>query len=284
MTGAEIAAALRAEGGGVLVLIAEALGSTPREAGAAMLVTAAGLHGTIGGGSVEHRATLRARAMLAGKAPLQAAETFALNPTLDQCCGGRMTLGLVRLTALDAARFTAGGPVALWPDGPVWHNTPPPRPVVVYGGGHVGAALVRALAPLPFALRWIEARENVITNPPPGVTVVETPLPEAEAEAAAPTAMHLVLTHSHALDLEIVAAALAREAAFVGLIGSATKRATFGRKLRARGLPGTALARLTCPIGLPCLKDKRPAVIAASVAAQLLQVDAALAARQQGAA
>jgi xanthine dehydrogenase accessory factor len=116
------------------------------------------------------------------------------------------------------------------------------------------------------------------------VTVVETPLPEAEAHAAPPEAMHLVLTHSHALDLEIVAAALTKGAAFVGLIGSATKRATFGRKLRTRGLPEAALARLTCPIGLPGLRDKRPAVIAASVAAQLLQVDAALAAQRQGAA
>ena len=284
MTGAEIARALRAGEGGVLVLVAEALGSTPREAGAAMLVTATATHGTIGGGSVEHRAMRLARAMLAGKAPAQAEETFALNPTLDQCCGGRVTLGLVRLTALDAARFTAGGPVALWPDGPVWHDAPPPRPVLIYGAGHVGAALVHALGPLPFALRWIDARAGALADAPPGVTAIETPLPEAEASKAPPEAMHLVLTHSHALDLEIVAAALARGAAFVGLIGSATKRATFGRKLRARGLPEAALARLTCPIGLPGLRDKRPAVIAASVSAQLLQIDAALATQRQGAA
>jgi xanthine dehydrogenase accessory factor len=191
---------------------------------------------------------------------------------------------MVRLSGLDAARFTAGGPVALWPDGPVWYDAPPRRPVLVYGAGHVGAALVRALTPLPFVLRWIDARADVITNPPRGVTVVETPLPEAEAHAAPPGAMHLVLTHSHALDLEIVAAALTQGAAFVGLIGSATKRATFGRKLRGRGVPEAALGRLTCPIGLPGLRDKRPAVIAASVAAQLLQVDSALAAQRQGAA
>jgi xanthine dehydrogenase accessory factor len=221
--------------------------------------------------------------MLAG-GPAAAEEIFPLGPALDQCCGGRMTVALARLAAHDAPRFTAGGPVALWPDGPVFREGPSPRPVLVYGAGHVGTALVRALAPLPFAVRWIDARADAFPEAPPGVACIETPLPEAETARAAPEALHIVLTHSHALDLEIVAAALAREAAFVGLIGSATKRATFLRRLRARGLPETALARLTCPIGLPGLKDKRPAVIAAAVAAQLLQIDAALAQRRQGAA
>jgi xanthine dehydrogenase accessory factor len=96
--------------------------------------------------------------------------------------------------------------------------------------------------------------------------------------------MHVVMTHSHAVDLEIVAAALARPSAFVGLIGSATKRATFLRRLRQRGLSEAQCARLTCPIGLPGLRDKRPAVIAASVAAQLVVEDAALAHRARGAA
>jgi xanthine dehydrogenase accessory factor len=155
--------------------------------------------------------------------------------------------------------------------------------VLVYGAGHVGAAVVRALAPLPFAIRWIDARAGLAADPPPGATVVETPLPEAEAAAAPREAFHLVLTHSHALDLEIVAAALARGAAFVGLIGSATKRATFRRKLAARGLPEASLAALTCPIGLPGLRDKRPAVIAASVAADLLLRDAAAARAERAA-
>jgi xanthine dehydrogenase accessory factor len=221
--------------------------------------------------------------MLTG-GPATAVEVFSLGPALDQCCGGRMSIALARLGAHDAPRFTAGGPVALWPDGPVFREAPALRPVLVYGAGHVGTALVRALAPLPFAVRWIDARPGAFPEAPPGVACVETPLPEAETTRAAPEAMHVVLTHSHALDLEIVAAALAREAAFVGLIGSATKRATFLRRLRARGLPESAVARLTCPIGLPGLKDKRPAVIAAAVAAQLLQTDAALAQRRQGAA
>jgi xanthine dehydrogenase accessory factor len=283
MTGSEIAAALEAAGGGVLVLVTEALGSTPREAGAAMLVTRDSLHGTVGGGRVEHEATRLARAMLAGTHAAQASESFALGPDLDQCCGGRMTLALARLGALDAARFRAGGPVALWPGGPVWRGEASPRPVIVYGAGHVGAALVRALVPLPFALRWVDPRIGIATAID-SVACIETPLPEAETAKAPPDAMHLVMTHSHALDLEIVATALAREAAFVGLIGSATKRATFRRKLRARGLDDAAIGRLTCPIGLPGLHDKRPAIIAASVAAQLVLLNVECAAAHRGAA
>lgn len=282
MTGEEIAAAIETAGAGVLVLVTEALGSTPREVGAAMLVTTRGQYGTIGGGTVEHRCTAMAREMLRADGDPRL-ERFPLGPTLDQCCGGRMTIALAHFGALDAARFRAGGPVALWPEGPVFHPAPPPRPVIVYGAGHVGAALVRALAPLPFALRWVDARAGVAPAFD-GVTLIETPLPEAEAAQAPGDAMHLVMTHSHTVDLEIVAAALARPAAFVGLIGSVTKRATFLRRLRKRDLSEAQLAGLTCPIGLPGLRDKRPAVIAASVAAQLVLHDADLASAARGAA
>jgi xanthine dehydrogenase accessory factor len=277
MRGAEIAAAL-APAGGVVALVTAAQGSTPREAGAALVVTPAGVAGTIGGGAVEHRVIAAARAMLAGGED-RATLDFPLGPALDQCCGGRMTVALARVAADEAARF-ATGETWLWRGGPVFRDGPPPRPVLIYGAGHVGAALVRALAPLPFALRWIDARAGLSAGAPSGVETVETPLPEAEAAAAPPEALHVVLTHSHALDLEIVAAALSRGAAFVGLIGSGTKRATFARKLRARGLDPSGL---TCPIGLPGLRDKRPAVIAASVAAQLLTIDAAVAARETAA-
>jgi xanthine dehydrogenase accessory factor len=283
MTGAEVAAALARAGRGVMALITQVRGSAPRDAGAAMLVTADGLTGSVGGGTVEWRALEAARAMLADPASVPASVELPLNPALDQCCGGRIRLAFAPLTAADAPRFAAGGPVTLWEGGPVWTPDPPRRAVHVYGAGHVGAALVRALAPLPFALRWIDARTGVLADPPPGVETVETPLPEAEA-ARAPDALHLVMTHSHAVDLEIVAAALEAGAGFVGLIGSATKRATFLSKLRSRGLAEARLAALACPIGLPSLRDKRPAVIAASVAADLLLREAAAAAAREGAA
>jgi xanthine dehydrogenase accessory factor len=173
--------------------------------------------------------------------------------------------------------------LALWPGGPVFRESDPARQAVVYGAGHVGRALVRALAPLPFRVVWVDARAGGCSGAPDGVEVHETPLPEAVAGAAEPDAMHVVLTHSHALDLEVVTAVMSREFGFCGLIGSATKRALFRRKLAGRGVPTAAIERLACPIGLPGLRDKRPAVIAASVAAQLLQVDAALAARRPAA-
>lgn len=283
MTGPEVAAALAGAGRGVMALITQVRGSAPRDAGAAMLVTADGLIGSVGGGTVEWRALETARAMLADPSPVPASVEFPLNPALDQCCGGRIRLAFAPLTAAAAPRFAAAGPVALWEGGPVWTPDPPRRAVHVYGAGHVGAALVRALAPLPLRVRWIDARAGVLADPPPGVEPIETPLPEAEA-ARAPDALHLVMTHSHAVDLEIVAAALEAGAGFVGLIGSATKRATFLSKLRARGLAEARLAALVCPIGLPSLRDKRPAVIAASVAADLLLREATMQAAREGAA
>jgi xanthine dehydrogenase accessory protein XdhC len=273
------------DGRAVLVLVAEARGSAPRAAGAAMLVSAGRPLGTVGGGAVEHRATGIARDMLA-KGTERGEIEFPLGPATDQCCGGWMRLAFALLTRERLpAHFGAGSgqhcaELELWGGGPIYHEPAPDRQVVVYGAGHVGHALVTALTPLPFRLVWVDARAGGCAGAPEGVEVHETPLPEAVAEAAEPGTLHVVLTHSHALDLEIVAAVLRRPFGFCGLIGSATKRELFRRRLAERGTRRAAIERLTCPIGLPGLRDKRPAVIAASVAAQLLQVDAALAARQ----
>jgi xanthine dehydrogenase accessory protein XdhC len=295
---ADLIAAIEREGRAAVVLIAEARGSAPREAGAAMLVTAAATLGSIGGGAAEHRAIARAREMLSAAVPLpdlppqggreprsrRAVLDVPLGPALDQCCGGRLRLAIAVLGPADLPRLRAArGSLPLWQGGPVLPDEPPGHPVVVYGAGHVGRALVHALAPLPFAIRWIDARLDAFPAAlPEGVETVATPLPEAEARAAPPDALHVVLTHSHALDLEIVTAVMERgEFGFLGLIGSATKKRLFLRRLRERGIPEARLARLTCPIGLPGLRDKRPAVIAASVAAQLLQVNAAAASQER---
>lgn len=282
---AALITAIEREGRAAVILVAEARGSVPREAGAAMLVTAAAAEGTIGGGSVEHRAIAQARDMLAQMdvAGGHRLADFPLGPALDQCCGGHMRLAFAVFSAGDLPRLrAAAGTLALWEDGPVLAEDPPGRPVLVYGAGHVGRALVRALAPLPFRIRWIDARlDGFPGTVPEGIETVATPLPEAEARAAPADALHVVLTHSHALDLEIVGAVMERGAfGFLGLIGSATKRATFLRRLRGRGLPEARLARLTCPIGLPGLRDKRPEVIAAATAAQLLQINAATASQK----
>ncbi|MDJ1158989.1 xanthine dehydrogenase accessory protein XdhC [Chelatococcus sp. SYSU_G07232] len=147
-------------------------------------------------------------------------------------------------------------------------------PLLLFGAGHVGRALVLALAPLPFRLRWVDPREEAFPpHVPMNVTPVFAPDPPAEARAAPTGALVLVMTHDHPLDLAVVAAALARpDLPFVGLIGSATKRARFLKRLGEAGLGEAARARLVCPIGVPGIAGKEPAVIAAAVAAQLLQV------------
>lgn len=153
----------------------------------------------------------------------------------------------------------------------------------LFGAGHVGRAIARALEPLPFHITWIDSRPEIL---PPESSARLTPrlsaAPERDVAAIPAGAGVLVLTHSHKLDLDICAAALLRdELAFVGLIGSATKRARFVRLLGARGIGDGALARLVCPIGLPGITGKAPAVIAASVAAQLLSYQSAPAAKEK---
>jgi xanthine dehydrogenase accessory factor len=149
----------------------------------------------------------------------------------------------------------------------------PLTPVALFGAGHVGRALVLALAPLPFAVRWIDSRENAFPQHLPGnVTPVPSHDPEAETARLAADSLVVVMTHEHALDLAITAAALARGFPFVGLIGSHTKRARFERRFRELGLPEERIRALACPIGLTGIAGKEPAIIAASVVAQLLAV------------
>jgi xanthine dehydrogenase accessory factor len=218
-----------------------------------MLVAADGATaGTIGGGHLELQAIAHARAGRREPWPV------ALGPTLGQCCGGALTLGFA---PLDAAALAA------WPEeAPRFH-------LQLYGAGHVGRAIVRALADIPCRVQWIDEREGEFPAEPspPHVQRLAVEPPEAEVDQAAPGAFHLVLTHSHDLDLRLTEAILRRgDFGFLGLIGSATKRARFLHRLEERGIAPERLARLTCPIGLPGIKGKEPGVIAAAVVAQLL--------------
>lgn len=236
-------------------------GSTPRDSGAIMVILDDSVLGTIGGGRVEHEVTIAAREMLlTGGDPR--ISTFALGPDIDQCCGGSMTV------AIGPVRRWWKAEDPLWQDGPHLPVQRSERQVIIYGAGHVGTALAQCLAPLPFSVTLVESKacEDMSQDHP----VIRTPLPEVVVEEASDQAFHVVLTHSHAQDLEIVSAILGRRFAFCGLIGSRTKRATFSRRLSERGIPDAAIDRMTCPIGLDGLRDKRPEVIAASVAAQLL--------------
>ena len=242
----------------ILVEVTEVLGSAPREAGTAMLVTETAIAGTIGGGELEWRAMQRAREALAGE-PVAERLQLPLGPALRQCCGGHVTLRLDRLGPDDRERLVER--LDAW-------RASLPR-LVLFGAGHVGRALVRALDPLPCRVRWIDSR--------PGMAPAEQVDDPATIETA-PGDLVLVTTHSHALDLAIVEARLRRlDFAWLGLIGSATKRRRFEGQLVAAGIPAERLDRLVCPIGLSAIRGKDPAVIAASVTAQLLVVMEALA-------
>jgi xanthine dehydrogenase accessory factor len=155
---------------------------------------------------------------------------------------------------------------------------PSPARLFLFGAGHVGAAIVHAMAPLPCAITWVDQREHLFfaafpNGVPANVMIEATDTPEAVVRAAPPGASYLVATHSHALDWELSEHILRRgDAGWFGLIGSRTKRIQFERRLAARGLPPDRLASMVCPIGLPGIAGKEPAVIAIAVAAQLLQV------------
>ena len=151
----------------------------------------------------------------------------------------------------------------------------PYRPrLYLFGAGHVGAAIVRALANLPCHVVWIDEREDMFPAAlPDNVRIEATDTPEAVVDQAPAGATFMVLTHSHALDQQLSEHILRRtDYTWFGLIGSKTKRVSFERRLQERGIPAERLPTMTCPIGLPGIRGKEPAVIAVSVAAQLMQV------------
>jgi xanthine dehydrogenase accessory factor len=245
---AALAAAERDNQPAVLVTVLAAKGSTPREAGAKMVVSANGLAGTIGGGNLEYQCEAAARALLAGDAEGPSTRDFPLGPALGQCCGGHLTV------LFEVLR-------------------PPKLHVALFGAGHVGKALVKLLADLPCRVSWIDPRPEALpADPPPNVIPVRVAEPARFVSTLSPSTLVLVMTHDHQLDFDIVAEALMCPGLLaVGLIGSATKRARFVGRLARQGIDA---ARLICPIGLPGIGSKEPAVVAVSVAAQILLLQA----------
>ena len=247
----------------VLVSVHETAGSVPREAGAWMAVFARAVTGTIGGGHLELQAIAEARRRLAGGTG-DAVLRYSLGPTLGQCCGGVVHLRYERLTPADARRIEQR-----------LHNDA--APVALFGGGHVGKALIRVLGTLPFDVTWIDSRDEIFPESVPGNVSCEHSDPVHAAVAQlAPGSRVLVMSFSHAEDLDIVAACLKRlrergDLRYVGMIGSKTKWATFRHRLEERGFRKQELAQVTCPIGIPGIAGKQPEVIAVAVAAQLLQ-------------
>ena len=243
----------------MLVQVIASRGSVPREAGTKMVVSADEVAGTIGGGQLELQAIAAARTQLSTGQSGPVDHHCALGPTLGQCCGGALDLRTERLDA------TA---LATWPEVPALFT------LQLYGAGHVGRAIVQLLQTLACRVQWIDEREAEFPAEASAPHIERLCVESVQAEVldAPPGAFYLVLTHSHALDLAIAEAVLRRgDFGYLGLIGSATKRAKFLRRFEQRGIADEVVARLTCPIGVPGIAGKQPEVIALSVVAQLLQ-------------
>lgn len=245
----------------VLVEVTGADGSTPRDAGTWMLVAKNSLFGTIGGGQLEYMAIDQARRALRGNLPA-AGMTIPLGPEIGQCCGGRVVLSFTVVDSALAKRLIESDDrdIASRPH------------VYVFGAGHVGNALADALALAPVRTILVDTREEELAAArAAGIETWLMPMPEAAVRDAPAGSAFVVLTHDHALDFLIAAEALRRDdAAYTGMIGSKTKRATFKNWL-VRETGGTGLfGRLVCPIGGTVVKDKRPPVIAALAAAEIL--------------
>jgi xanthine dehydrogenase accessory factor len=246
----------------ILVTVARTSGSVPREEGAWMTVAADAITGTVGGGHLEFDAIARARTALAG-GELEAEVRYPLGPGLGQCCGGVVWLRFDHVAAGEdlAARLPG---LAL-------------RPVALFGAGHVGVAFARIARDLPLALHWVDSREAQFPAEPPEPHWHQETV-DSPADAVpdlAPGSAVLIMSYSHAEDFNLVAACLKRQRergdlAFIGLIGSRTKWASFRHRLEARGFTEAELAQVVCPIGVPGVAGKQPAVIAVAVLAQIL--------------
>jgi xanthine dehydrogenase accessory factor len=227
-----------------------------------MAVFEAEIVGTVGGGQLEFEAIAQARAFLAQQ-EVNEVRRYPLGPSLGQCCGGEVHLRFESIRAADLDRLKLR-----------WKSED--KPVALFGGGHVGRALIDILGTLPFSVRWIDSRDEIFPEIVPTNVQCEhsDPVQLAVQDLAAGSSV-LVMSFSHAQDLDIVAACLKRQRQqgdlpYVGLIGSRTKWASFRQRLEQKGFSALEIAHITCPIGIPGIADKRPEVIAVGVAAQLL--------------
>lgn len=248
------------------VKITEIKGSTPRNQDAWMLVSSSSIFRTIGGGQLESIAIEKARDLLQTGAENNLELKIPLGPEIGQCCGGHVSISIKRLDDSDRDTYRKMLKAEL--------NEQPH--IYIFGAGHVGKALAEACALLPYKPILIDSREDELSSAPSGIETHLTSIPEATVRSAKPNSAFVVLTHDHALDFMIVEAALGRgDAAYIGMIGSKTKRASFNSWYKQETGQSQNLNKLTCPIGGKAidgksLGDKRPEIIAALALAEII--------------
>jgi xanthine dehydrogenase accessory factor len=246
---------------GVLVTVVEVRGHAPREAGAKMVVSRDRTWGSVGGGNLEATAVVRARELISSGAAEPEISEAHLNPHARtehgrQCCGGVVRLLLEPL--------------------------PVPPVIALFGIGHVGYELARILSRLPVQLLLVDSRAEQldrvrladVIDGSADVSIHHTLLGEQVLEQLPRGAHVVIMTHDHAEDFALCDAALRlteKPLGGIGLIGSAVKWTRFQAQLAGLGHGPEAIARITCPIGLPGIAGKDPAVIAVAVAAALLE-------------
>lgn len=244
----------------VLVEITEVQGSSPREVGAKMLVASDAIWETIGGGQFEYMAIDRARQMLRA-GDCDAIMDIPLGPEIGQCCGGRITLELKKLTLELEVSLRKNIVTAV-------RNQPT---VYIFGAGHVGKALSESFALLPLQVNVVETRAVELQTISRTATPILTAIPESVIATAPAGSAVIIVTHDHALDFLIAKEALQKDTlAYVGMVGSKTKKATFKNWLNKQNIPPNSIDKLTIPIGGSSISDKRPSVIAAMVTAEIL--------------
>ena len=289
----------------VLVMITEDAGSTPRDAGAWILVNRETTLGTLGGGQLEQIAEDAAKQLLddpgCGR---RSTLRCVLGPDARQCCGGAVKLALELLDANAAPWLKKAADsiqsdtddAVLFPTGDV-SATPrvisasrsvsptagvhlqslrDPRPrLFLFGAGHVGRSLCTIASQLPLRLVALDSRDTMRALVPraDNVTVCDMPEPEIYVLSIPRNAAVLVMTHSHELDYELCRALLKRDdLAFIGLIGSHSKAARFRHRLRKDGVSPQATDRLTSPIGTCGPTSKEPGVIAFAALTEILTI------------
>ncbi len=244
--------------GYVLVTVLATKGSSPRDTGTKMVVSADESYDTIGGGALEYQSIEIARELLgANQASVQHTETFNLGKDLKQCCGGVVT---VFFEVFPASNFN----------------------IVIFGAGHIAKSLVKILEEVDCQVSWFDSRpelfpenytKNFVKN---GASHIQTHImtqPEIAVESCKPNSYFLVMTHDHALDQQLCETILSRgDSQYCGLIGSATKGLKFRQRLMKKGYKQQELDALMCPVGIKHLKSKKPMEIAISISAELLQL------------
>jgi xanthine dehydrogenase accessory factor len=235
----------------VLLTIISVNGSTPRNSGTKMVVSAKDCYGTIGGGHLEFKSIAFAHQFLAQGVENQHIEHFALGASLGQCCGGNCSVFFESFAASQTQ-------------------------IMLFGAGHVGKALTSILAELPCQLKWVDNRaeqfpSEMLVNPPANVECIVSDNPVDEIATMPASSFFIIMTHNHQLDFELCQALLKRnDFTYAGLIGSNTKWQRFQYRLKHREFAPQLIEKLTCPVGLSAVVGKRPMEVAVSIAAEII--------------